>query len=101
MHSHYVVDFEFLFVFKQRTAYEVRISDWSSDVCSSDLTDDPRPDGGPHVNAIAPVDAATCAETHSGTLADVIVLNDFAHVQGGGPKEIGRASGRERVCQYG
>src|SRR3546814_3155460 len=27
----------FLFVFKQKTAYEVRISDWSSDVCSSDL----------------------------------------------------------------
>src|SRR3546814_4858175 len=25
------------FVFKQRTAYEMRISDWSSDVCSSDL----------------------------------------------------------------
>src|SRR3546814_10059007 len=25
------------FVFKQKTAYEVRISDWSSDVCSSDL----------------------------------------------------------------
>src|SRR3546814_5137031 len=24
--------------FKQKTAYEVRISDWSSDVCSSDLT---------------------------------------------------------------
>src|SRR3546814_10373871 len=27
----------FLFLFKQKTAYEVRISDWSSDVCSSDL----------------------------------------------------------------
>src|SRR3546814_3069294 len=26
------------FLFKQKTAYEVRISDWSSDVCSSDLT---------------------------------------------------------------
>src|SRR3546814_4960506 len=25
------------FVFKQKTAYELRISDWSSDVCSSDL----------------------------------------------------------------
>src|SRR3546814_4878578 len=30
------------FIFKQKTAYEMRISDWSSDVCSSDLavTDD-------------------------------------------------------------
>src|SRR3546814_2795288 len=26
-----------VFVFKQKTAYELRISDWSSDVCSSDL----------------------------------------------------------------
>src|SRR3546814_6713652 len=26
--------------FKQKTAYEMRISDWSSDVCSSDLIDD-------------------------------------------------------------
>src|SRR3546814_1818565 len=28
---------ELVFFFKQKTAYEVRISDWSSDVCSSDL----------------------------------------------------------------
>src|SRR3546814_12110008 len=28
----------FIFFFKQKTAYERRISDWSSDVCSSDLT---------------------------------------------------------------
>src|SRR3546814_21120518 len=28
---------EFVFFFKQKTAYEMRISDWSSDVCSSDL----------------------------------------------------------------
>src|SRR3546814_3432346 len=28
------------FFFKQKTAYEMRISDWSSDVCSSDLADD-------------------------------------------------------------
>src|SRR3546814_1652289 len=39
------------FFFKQKTAYEMRISDWSSDVCSSDLeagqhaeADDGRPD---------------------------------------------------------
>src|SRR3546814_5184810 len=29
----------FFFFFKQKTAYEMRISDWSSDVCSSDLDD--------------------------------------------------------------
>src|SRR3546814_1026559 len=31
------VFFVFFFFFKQKTAYEMRISDWSSDVCSSDL----------------------------------------------------------------
>src|SRR3546814_3963674 len=35
----------FVFFFKQKTAYEMRISDWSSDVCSSDLLRAPRPDG--------------------------------------------------------
>src|SRR3546814_4295599 len=38
--------FVFIFFFKQKTAYEMRISDWSSDVCSSDLADrrhHPRP----------------------------------------------------------
>src|SRR3546814_9976233 len=32
MHAHIIFVF-----FKQKTAYEMRISDWSSDVCSSDL----------------------------------------------------------------
>src|SRR3546814_13498640 len=32
--------FEVFFFFKQKTAYELRISDWSSDVCSSDLSVD-------------------------------------------------------------
>src|SRR3546814_3841556 len=31
-----------IFFFKQKTAYEMRISDWSSDVCSSDLDFKPR-----------------------------------------------------------
>src|SRR3546814_2296015 len=34
---HFVVLSLFFFFFKQKTAYEMRISDWSSDVCSSDL----------------------------------------------------------------
>src|SRR3546814_5314789 len=35
------------FFFKQKTAYEMRISDWSSDVCSSDLGNgQEEPDGG-------------------------------------------------------
>src|SRR3546814_540827 len=35
----------FFFFFKQKTAYEMRISDWSSDVCSSDLL----PEQGQHI----------------------------------------------------
>src|SRR3546814_2639546 len=35
------------FFFKQKTAYEMRISDWSSDVCSSDLAI-----GRPHLMAM-------------------------------------------------
>src|SRR3546814_8471734 len=35
--------FRFVFFFKQKTAYEMRISDWSSDVCSSDLLANPHP----------------------------------------------------------
>src|SRR3546814_6781889 len=31
------VVYVYFFFFKQKTAYEMRISDWSSDVCSSDL----------------------------------------------------------------
>src|SRR3546814_8477565 len=34
----YVVYSLVVFFFKQKTAYEMRISDWSSDVCSSDLS---------------------------------------------------------------
>src|SRR3546814_10449480 len=34
---HVSLDFFCFFFFKQKTAYEMRISDWSSDVCSSDL----------------------------------------------------------------
>src|SRR3546814_1956479 len=33
-----------MFFFKQKTAYEMRISDWSSDVCSSDLDGPDRAD---------------------------------------------------------
>src|SRR3546814_3715366 len=36
-----MVRFVLFFFFKQKTAYELRISDWSSDVCSSDLTPGP------------------------------------------------------------
>src|SRR3546814_7914591 len=39
--------------FKHKTAYEMRISDWSSDVCSSDLTDAAALTEGGHMPALA------------------------------------------------
>src|SRR3546814_5769727 len=47
MQSLYIVDL-FFFFFKQKTAYEMRISDWSSDVCSSDLIGGVHIDGAVH-----------------------------------------------------
>src|SRR3546814_20190651 len=41
----------FVLFFKQKTAYELRISDWSSDVCSSDLW--PQPATGPCIRRLS------------------------------------------------
>src|SRR3546814_2701944 len=91
-----------LFFFKQKTAYEMRISDWSSDVCSSDL----------HTQAsqVAHVNGEFVLTTGHGELrADKLLVAtgrapntrslalDAAGVT---VNEIGRASCRERVCQY-
>src|SRR3546814_5044266 len=43
----------YFFFFKQKTAYEMRISDWSSDVCSSDLGIRLALSGVSNLNAIA------------------------------------------------
>src|SRR3546814_16676208 len=42
-----------IFLFKQKTAYEMRISDWSSDVCSSDLYVEDRHEDGDSRHRIA------------------------------------------------
>src|SRR3546814_3795036 len=94
----------FFFFFKQKTAYEMRISDWSSDVCSSDLI-------GARKNVVQ-------YEIDSG-IGDLemfhMVLGMLAHLLDAGLPvravrqcrvdllggvQIGRASCRERVCQY-
>src|SRR3546814_10183677 len=54
MFVYYFFSFVFFF-FKQKTAYEMRISDWSSDVCSSDLGST-RPDFTNYIET-APVSA--------------------------------------------
>src|SRR3546814_20644560 len=122
--------FFFLFCFfKQKTAYEMRISDWSSDVCSSDLDViirrivDARGAELDLRQLARQIDRqrAAVAMRESGEAAvfrgrvhvlDVAVdLQVIARVPfepgriiGGdrsvAGKQIGRASGRERVCQY-
>src|SRR3546814_2942049 len=94
-------------LFKQKTAYEMRISDWSSDVCSSDLR---------------PRESLQVAKAQDSALVDFCdepgcAFGECARVrrpeENGrlvscracifAPRhhlEIGRASCRDRVCQY-
>src|SRR3546814_3416403 len=83
------------FFFKQKTAYEMRISDWSSDVCSSDPTCALlallRP--GDHILASQWIYGGThrlLTQEFKTFGIDATLVN---------PK-IGRASCRERVCRY-
>src|SRR3546814_10721343 len=102
-----------VFFFKQKTAYELRISDWSSDVCSSDLPENPEAPAG--VPAIAmhpstelrgyadipdqgPLDEATIHRLLQGYYAGTSYID--AQIGRLLDEQIGRASGRERVCKY-
>src|SRR3546814_10815705 len=109
-----------VFFFKQKTAYEMRISDWSSDVCSSDLLDD----GAAVGIRPAAVDVALLAEqpgigelrgrggkllglcSHFGSSTGAGLCGPALSGAGreyrpvGQTGELGRASCRERVCQY-
>src|SRR3546814_14170702 len=122
----------YIFFFKQKTAYEMRISDWSSDVCSSDLE---TAELGGQVGQInvpaAPVEpglyrTVTGAESIAFGLVAGAQLANVKMFFGGYPitpasailhhlsrlkefgittfqaedEKIGRASCRERVCQY-
>src|SRR3546814_6372150 len=111
----------FFFFFKQKTAYEMRISDWSSDVCSSDLMTHNHPTSAEgltpaylngllaetlpeaRVETVNVIDAKTYGEQMVSTAGRVII--DVTYAAGSPPNlprnlEIGRASCRERVCQY-
>src|SRR3546814_2479225 len=98
-----------LFFFKQKTAYEMRISDWSSDVCSSDLFaigERRHCLSGFHERLI---DKA-CARPRQQPPRSPIGLDTGAVIEHGMtstlqfvhqvPDQIGRASCRERVCKY-
>src|SRR3546814_7358286 len=96
------------FFFKQKTAYEMRISDWSSDVCSSELDQEHRIAKrmlrGPHNSN----DRLT--ETIDELMGIFFAMPDkvdgdhgrrtFQMIEETFEGEIGRASCRERVCQY-
>src|SRR3546814_3391611 len=96
----------YFFFFKQKTAYEMRISDWSSDVCSSDLP--------PVIGAVEADSAAQEAGLRAGdriVRIDGRTMDTFNDIQGavafnlGKPAnleiaQIGTASCRERGCQY-
>src|SRR3546814_6665230 len=97
-----VFDFEFgfiLFLFKQKTAYEMRISDWSSDVCSSDLAPRRLPDFARGIG-IDRCDRQTHDQIGPGRTPDEHADDRRRDDRQIGEREIGRASWRERVCQY-
>src|SRR3546814_4371427 len=85
----------FVFFFKQKTAYEMRISDWSSDVCSSDLSRVVGKSGKAIAAAWNLVRGLPVREI--GRFDGVRALRSRAVAAAA---EIGRASCRERVCQY-
>src|SRR3546814_13194230 len=118
-----------VFFFKQKTAYEMRISDWSSDVCSSDLlfrvanlgrvavtlalspADAGKVRPGSQIEilagdrrSVARVDFVSPILDETTRLASVIAVIDNRAGQWrvGEPvtAELGRASCRERVCPY-
>src|SRR3546814_3976367 len=72
-----------VFLFKQKTAYEMRISDGSSDVCSSDLITC----GSIEVRGREMKTLALMAKAH--------IITDYKS-----ERQIGSASCREGVCQY-
>src|SRR3546814_1063955 len=91
-----------VFFFKQKTAYEMRISDWSSDVCSSDLAGRLMADEEPRIRALRDRLLAGLQRIPdlyvNGSMTQRVAHNlnvSVAHIE-----EIGRASWRERVCQY-
>src|SRR3546814_19248554 len=98
----------FVFFFKQKTAYEMRISDWSSDVCSSDLmlalgVEATVIEGGNVVAEALAVRRDQVIErgdhASSGIAGDVDLASTVEARRD--QEQIGRASCRERVCQYG
>src|SRR3546814_21066938 len=121
----YIFFFVLVFFFKQKTAYEMRISDWSSDVCSSDLRpfcrfddvevsdilleglgimrrDVPDTLGLRAGSCLHLVIARVGVGGQMANIGDVDDMGDIVTLPHQRPAQgaIGRASCRERVCQY-
>src|SRR3546814_8008642 len=96
---YYYIKFMFMdvsvcvFFFKQKTAYEMRISDWSSDVCSSDLAGHGAGWNEYH-RQMAKAQRSDHQPRHD-LVANAEAGDTVVHRM-----EIGRASCRERGCQY-
>src|SRR3546814_7054522 len=91
------------FCFKQKTAYEMRISDWSSDVCSSDLSFlYERFEEICDIMKAYDVSFSLGDGLRPGSAYDANDEAQFAELKTLGEltQEIGRASWRERVSQY-
>src|SRR3546814_8608330 len=91
-----------VFFFKQKTAYEMRISDWSSDVCSSDLVE-----GVSDLRDESDAQTRIVIELKRDAIPRVVLNQLYKHTSMQSTfgvimlaLEIGRASCRDRVCQY-
>src|SRR3546814_17764761 len=71
----------FFFFFKQKTAYEMRISDWSSDVCSSDLLGAGPPGIAGLLERYDVEGTRVWGVFHSDVLAGVVALSRPFHLQ--------------------
>src|SRR3546814_6216706 len=85
-----------VFFFKQKTAYEMRISDWSSDVCSSDLIILELGSDNPIASPTHAIVSAVYWPPHAPAPGQATFSSAISSWRG----QIGRASCRERVCQY-
>src|SRR3546814_4542544 len=103
--------FMLFFFFKQKTAYEMRISDWSSDVCSSDLEavlgtavmlvgENSRTVSGAVSTKLEQINKTLPKGITAEPVYDRTVLVDKTIRTVQKNLQIGRASCRERVCQY-
>src|SRR3546814_4268786 len=100
----------FFFFFKQKTAYEMRISDWSSDVCSSDLALDDHAaqfdSKGIQIPQLAIyLGKMFAGDRVHGVAGDVFLVGELKKLlnlfnRKAQRAKIGRASCRERVYQY-